>query len=141
MFKFMILPFFLLLASPAFSHHAKCIYSRDGLMTCGAHSGPVSFNLLHYGDVTKSTKQLFLCNNKSADIESITFEWVESEDENIHFKMDGAKFERVSPQCIILGGLNFTPHPNFEEAPQNAWKLTIKMKGLSIPSSLYVEAK
>ena len=110
-------------------------------MTCGAHSGPVSFNLLHYGDVTKSTKQLFLCNNKSADIESIIFEWVESEDESIHFKMDGTKFERVSPQCIILGGLNFKPHPSFEDSPQNAWKLTIKIKGLDIPSSLYVEAK
>ena len=122
------------------AHHAKCQHQPDGLMICGAHAGPISFNLLNYGDVNKDTKQVFLCNNKGAQIEDLKFTWVESDNEKLHFDMNAIKFHQATENCALIGGLDFTPHKTFMDSKLNAWKLTIKVKGVSVPSTLYVES-
>jgi hypothetical protein len=137
--KMVLLGSFLSIFS-ASAHHAKCKHQPDGLIICGAHAGPISFNLLNYGDVNKSTKQVFLCNNKGAQVEELSFRWVESDNEDIHFDMNGLKFNQVSENCALVGGLDFTPHKSFENSKLNAWKLSIKVKGVSVPSTLYVES-
>lgn len=128
-------------ALPAFGHHAKCLTDNDGFMTCGAHSGRVSFDLKSYGDVREDTRQLVLCSNHATSIQDLKISWVESDDTATHFDMNDVKFTKLSPQCTLIANLDFTPHPDFQSSPQNAWKLSIGIDGVDIKSEVYVEAK
>ena len=126
--------------TPAVAHHAACVTASDGFMTCGAHSGRVSFDLQNFGPVTKNTRQLLLCNAQGAKVESLNFRWVESEDESTHFDMGTLSFREVSDTCVMIGGLDFTPPASHKDAEMNAWKLVINIEGIDIPSAVYVEA-
>jgi hypothetical protein len=129
------------LTFPALGHHARCVSDFDGLMTCGAHAGRIEFNLKNFGDVTTQTQQLVLCSNRQVAVENLKFRWVESEDVNMHFDMENVKFSPISKECTLIGGLKFLPHPDFTNAEQNAWKLSIEVQGVDVPSEVYVEAK
>ena len=122
------------------SHHAACVTADDSFMTCGAHSGPVSFELQKFGPVTTKSQQLLLCNNRGAKVEKLVFSWVESDDKESHFAMENIKYRAISDSCNLLGGLNFTPPSDFEKSEQNAWRLDIYIEGKDFPSSVYVEA-
>lgn len=130
-----------LFAGQAMSHHANCVTTGDDLITCGAHSGAVEFNLQNYGQIKESTRQVVLCNNAEAKVNQLRFTWVESADASTHRDMEGLKFSRISPNCTLIGGLNFTPPADFKDEPQNAWRLEINVDGFEVPSSLYVEAQ
>lgn len=122
------------------AHHAACVTSEDSFMTCGAHSGPVAFNLQKFGDVTAKTEQMILCNDRGAAVEDLKFHWVESLDQSTHFQMKNMKYRQISPDCFLLGDLDFTPPENFANAPLNAWRLDIRIKDKDNPSRVYVEA-
>lgn len=129
-------------ASLAFGHHSKCAFDENtAFMSCGAHSGRISFNLQNFGEVNVQTQQMVLCGDRPVAIEKLEFKWVEVDDASQHFPMKNLKVKQISPECALLGGLDFTPPPAFEGAEQNAWKLDIYVKGVDIPSSVFVEAK
>jgi hypothetical protein len=109
-------------------------------MSCGAHSGRVSFELQNYGDVTEETDQLILCSNETVNIQDLKFSWVEADDKSTHFAMNELKYRQISDTCTALGGLDFTPPADYADAPRNAWKLDIYVDGVPVPSSVYVEA-
>ncbi len=141
MFKSAVFALGLISASVASAHHAECSFGPEGFMSCGAHSGRVSFLLQNYGAVRTDTEQLVICGDRPVDIERLEFKWVESSDEASHFPMKDLKVKQISPECTMLGGLDFTPPADFKSADQNAWKLEIFVKGVDLPSSVFVEAQ
>ncbi len=142
MFRSAVFACGLMSATLASAHHAECTTdSTDGFMSCGAHSGQVSFSLQNFGDVKVNTQQLLLCGDKPVAIEKLNFQWVESDDSATHFPMQNLKTRQISPECFLLGGLNFTPPADYAAAEQNAWKLDIYVNGVDVPSSVYVEAR
>jgi len=127
-------------ATSAMAHHAECALDvNDGFMSCGAHSGAISFRLQSFGQVTHGTKDLVLCSDRKIQIKQLNFAWVESEDEATHFPMKGLRYRQVSDNCTMLGGLDFTPPKDYADAELNAWKLEIFVEGVAIPSAIYVE--
>ena len=138
--KAMLSSAFLLSTTSGFAHHAACVDDPQGLMTCGAHSGRVNFNLKNFGPITTNTNQVVLCNSEGAQVESLKFSWVESEDSSKHFEMGNMKFHNLGEGCVLIGPLNFTPHTEFSDAPMNAWKLEIRIPNIPVPSYVYVEA-
>lgn len=129
-------------AGVAAAHHSKCAFDENAaFMSCGAHSGRISFKLQNYGEVNLSTQQMVLCGDKPVDIEKLEFTWVESDNKDEHFPMKDLKIKQISPECALLGGLDFTPPAAYESAEQNAWKLEIYVSGVDVPSSVFVEAK
>lgn len=129
-------------ATAASAHHAECVVdANDGFMSCGAHSGAVSFRLQSYGHVTEGTKDLVLCSDRQVKLNDLKFSWVESDDASKHFPMQGMRYRQVSETCTMLGGLDFTPPADYADAEQNAWKLEIYVDGVAIPSSIFVEAQ
>jgi hypothetical protein len=128
-------------ATSALAHHAECVLDvNDGFMSCGAHSGAVSFRLQSFGQVTPTTKDLVLCGDRKIQIKQLNFAWVESADVSTHFPMQGLRYRQVSENCTMLGGLDFTPPADYADAKQNAWKLEVQLEGVAIPSAIYVEA-
>lgn len=141
MFRSALLACALISSATAFGHHAECTFSPDEFMSCGAHSGSIEFSLQNFGDVRVDTKQLLLCGNNPVSVDKLNFKWVESDDKSTHFPMQAIKFRQVSPECLLLGNLDFTPPDAYQTAEQNAWKLEIFVKGIEIPTAVFVEAK